>query len=291
MSSERMTSPSDPTDYSGRLAAVEAELRQLPESAFGCHLLHWNPALEAVRSPVPSQPDSGGVPFYMPLDRRGGKAKVFFAKVHKARYPSASGVGMAERQFGFTYSKWDYSKASLDPLLKAFHRSAEQAGALVAAAKGRLGSLVSAATLAVENDFHRWVFAVYDAAWGNSPNPRLHADRTPRAFYASTASREAPDAPLGAVRYIPVGEFNPFLERDETIRYDSDHIRSIPWSQVQERLTRESAFAEGVLEVLYHSWQVELPEYFASGLRDIIRASTQTIQLLRQRLGPPVSEQ
>jgi len=39
-----------------------------------------------------------------------------------------------ERQYGFTYSKFLYSKQKIDPFLKAFTGCAEQAGALVASA-------------------------------------------------------------------------------------------------------------------------------------------------------------
>ncbi len=263
-----------------RFAAIVAELRQIPLSALGCRLLHWNPAL--------GQPDEGGGQFYLPLDSRsgGGKAKLFFAKVYKAQYAAATDLGTAERQFGLTYSKWDYSKASIDPHLKTFLRCAEQAGALVASAGDRVGSLVTAATVAVKNDFHRWIFAVYDMAWGNAPDGPLRPRYQRLAWHAPPAPRNPPDAPLRAMRYIPLDGFNAYLERDESILYDREHIRSVPWSEVRARLAPNYAVAPDHLEVPYRSWQEKLPEYYASDLDDIVRASVQAVDLLSARLEP-----
>jgi hypothetical protein len=75
-----------------------------------------------------------------------------------------------------------------------------------------LVSTFPAETLATKDNFHRWIFTVYDVAW-----------------------RMPSGSPQGATRYIPVMGFGPFMTTDESVVYNLDHIRSTPWSEVRRK--------------------------------------------------------
>ena len=259
--------PSGSADVPSQWASIQAELRTIPRMALGCRLLHWDPELEKVRSPSKLYPEKEGYAVYWPLDWRSGpsgKPKVFFVKVHKSKYAPVAGADTAERQFGMTYSKLLFSKASIDPFLKSFTACAERAGTLLASAGERLAGVVPPSTFAVKNPLHRWIFAVHDVAWTT-----------------------APDTPLRAVRYIPVEGFNNFMGRDESILYDLDHLRSVPWSRVKPRLDPNNWGSADHLEAPYLGWQEKLPEYYASRLDDIAHASELAIGWVMHRLGGP----
>jgi hypothetical protein len=253
--------PSDNHDILGAIGSIQAALRKIPQipvSTLGCRFLHWDPELQKVRSP------SKSFPVYWPLDWRSGgpKPKVLFAEIHKAKYAAIAGDGVVERQFGITYSKAFYSRKTLDPLLKAFTECAEQLGALTASAKP-LASLFPQATMAVKNNMHRWVFSIFEVAWKNPP-----------------------ESPLSAIKYIPLQGFDSHMKRDESIFYDLDHIRSIPWSQIKLHLDPNQCQVGRFdhFESHYLSWQEKLPEYYASRLNDIVRASDLAIDWVIQRL-------
>jgi hypothetical protein len=184
----------------------------------------------------------------------------------------------------------DTSKAKIDPVLKSFQTCAEQAGAIVASRRDRLASLVPETTLAIKNDFHRWIFAVYDLAWSFVPERPLRPEYQRLSWSATTEPKRGPrDAPLRSNRYIPLGAFNRWMERDETLLYDEEYLRSLPWSDVRARLIADSLVEPDFLEAPYRSWQERLPEYFSSRFHDIALASIKALDRILKRIDEPES--
>lgn len=283
------------SDILSALAALQAELRGIPTAGsggapsvaaggggipaglpkgpaapalrgifLGCRLFHWNPELEDAWVDVIYNGRPERFKVYWPFNRRvGGRPHVFFEKVYKTNYLAPgrprSGAG-PERQFGITYPGLR-PKPEVKPLLDAFKQCASAAGALVASVKERLAPALPAATLAAKQDLHRWIFTVYDIAWGNPPG-----------------------SPLAATRYIPLQGFDAGMRTDESMLYDLDHLRSTPWAAVERRLDPNRRGTAVHLKEAYESWGVELPEYYASRIDDIVRASDLAIDWLVEQL-------
>jgi hypothetical protein len=247
------------------LAAIQAELRRIPQrgNVFGCRLLHWNPELEHVTVDVVFDGESESLNVYTSHldDRVGGHPHVFFHKLHKTKYGEPGGSGSAERRFGITYSTIRYPKSEVKPLLESLTQSAARAGALVANVPEQLAGRLSAATLAAKQDLHRWIFTVYDIAWGKPSGSRLKA-----------------------TRYIPVQGLDESMRTDESVIYDLARIRSTPWSKVERRLDPNGWGDFVHLKEPYASWSVELPQYYASRIDDIVQASDWAIDFLVKEL-------
>lgn len=217
------------------------------KTLLGCLLFHWNKGrLESSKF------------YHSHLDQRtGGKPHVFFERLYKTEYaaPGESRTGpAAERQFGISYSGL-HPKREMEPLLEAFKRCATRAGAVVASIKESLAAVVPAATLAAKQDLQRWIFTVYDVAWRNPSKKQL-----------------------GARRYIPVEALDASMRTDESVIYDLENIRATPWSRVKRRLDRWGAAAN--LKGLYASWREKLPEFYASRIDNIVKASDLAIAWL-----------
>jgi hypothetical protein len=220
----------------------------------GSRLLHWIPE---------KQQEQPGV--YMDLDaRRGGHAHAFFEKLYKVRYrrpdQPRKGPDVVERQFGITYIGWD-SKRKAAPALDPFKQCAAQAGELVGRAKEHLAAALPEETLAAKDDLHRWIYTVFDLAW-----------------------KKPPESPLSAVRYIPVQAMDQFMRTDESIVYDLDSIRAMPWTDVVRRLDPNNRGWLDNLAGPYASWREQLPQYYASRIDDMVEASDWTIDWLIGKL-------
>jgi hypothetical protein len=240
------------------------ELARTAGKIFGCRLLHWNPELEDFRVEVVVEDQPSSCQVYGPLDRRcGSRPHVFFEKLHKVKYtaPGQSRSGpVPERQFGITYSDVQ-PKREVKPLLDAIKQCAAQAGALVASASEQFTSILPAETLAAKQDLHRWIFTVYDIAW-----------------------KKPPGSPLSATRYIPVQGLDAGMQTEESILYDLDHIRSTPWSTLEQRLDKNRWGSFAHFKEPYAAWGVELPMCYASRIDDIAQSSDWAIDWLVKQL-------
>lgn len=238
--------------------------RARPGIVLGCRLFHWNPDLENVLVDVVHEGQPARFKVYGPFNRRcGSRPHVFFEKVYKTKYatPGQARPGPTpEREFGITYADVR-PKSEIKPLMDAFKRCVGEAGALVAAARERLAPVLPAETLAAKQDLHRWIFTVFDIAW-----------------------RKPDGSPLAATRYIPVEGFDAGMGTNESILYDLDYIRSTPWPELDRRMDRNRWGTFAHLKEPYAAWGVELPEYYASRIDDIVRASDWAIDWLVKQL-------